>query len=182
MYTGCFADFETNEERWIYWSRWAWINRYEEYLSCHETGTFCSLYLTSKTRQHNDCVFRALCDADPAANTFFWIDIGFHNFLPQCYKHTVSQHSYINLTSHNYYLPYAKRVQSIFMGSAPAAVCLPYRTFLFSAPGVVTITFSGIITSAPFAVAAPLNIFSTIALNVSTTAPSVTYSVTPLIW
>lgn len=30
MYTGCFADFETNEERWAYWSRWAWINRYEE--------------------------------------------------------------------------------------------------------------------------------------------------------
>lgn len=30
MYTGCFADFETNEERWTYWSRWAWINRYEE--------------------------------------------------------------------------------------------------------------------------------------------------------
>lgn len=29
MYTGCFADFETNEERWAYWSRWAWINRYE---------------------------------------------------------------------------------------------------------------------------------------------------------
>lgn len=23
MYTGCFADFETNEERWAYWSRWA---------------------------------------------------------------------------------------------------------------------------------------------------------------
>lgn len=30
MYTGCFADFDTNEERWAYWSRWAWINRYEE--------------------------------------------------------------------------------------------------------------------------------------------------------
>ncbi len=29
MYTGCFADFESNEERWAYWSRWAWINRYE---------------------------------------------------------------------------------------------------------------------------------------------------------
>ena len=29
MYTGCFADFETNEERWAYWSRWAWLNRYE---------------------------------------------------------------------------------------------------------------------------------------------------------
>lgn len=30
MYTGCFADFETNEERWACWSRRAWINRYEE--------------------------------------------------------------------------------------------------------------------------------------------------------
>lgn len=30
MYTSCFADFKTNEERWVYWSRWAWINRYEE--------------------------------------------------------------------------------------------------------------------------------------------------------
>ncbi|MGN0203317.1 MAG: SIR2 family NAD-dependent protein deacylase [Coprococcus sp.] len=29
MYSGCFADFETREERWAYWSRWAWINRYE---------------------------------------------------------------------------------------------------------------------------------------------------------
>ncbi len=28
MYTGCFADFESNEERWAYWSRWAWIHRY----------------------------------------------------------------------------------------------------------------------------------------------------------
>lgn len=29
MYTGCFARFESREERWAYWSRWAWINRYE---------------------------------------------------------------------------------------------------------------------------------------------------------
>lgn len=29
MYSGCFANFESNEERWAYWSRWAWINRYE---------------------------------------------------------------------------------------------------------------------------------------------------------
>ncbi len=29
MYTGCFAHFESREERWAYWSRWAWINRYE---------------------------------------------------------------------------------------------------------------------------------------------------------
>ncbi len=28
MYTGCFADFESREERWAYWSRWAWIHRY----------------------------------------------------------------------------------------------------------------------------------------------------------
>ncbi len=28
MYTGCFADFENREERWAYWSRWAWIHRY----------------------------------------------------------------------------------------------------------------------------------------------------------
>ena len=44
-----------------------------------------------------------------------------------------------------------------------------HSTFLLSAPGVVTITFSGVMTKAPFAVAAPLNIFSTIALKVSTT-------------
>lgn len=29
-YIGCFADFETNEERWACWSRGTWINRYEE--------------------------------------------------------------------------------------------------------------------------------------------------------
>lgn len=28
MYEGCFAPFETREERWAYWSRWAWVNRY----------------------------------------------------------------------------------------------------------------------------------------------------------
>lgn len=28
MYTGCFAPFESNEERWAYWARWAWYNRY----------------------------------------------------------------------------------------------------------------------------------------------------------
>ena len=55
------------------------------------------------------------------------------------------------------------------------------RTFLFSAPGVVTITFSGVITSAPLAVAAPLNIFSTMALKVSTTLPEVTCTAVPLI-
>lgn len=30
MYSGCFADFESREERWAYWSRWAWFNRFEE--------------------------------------------------------------------------------------------------------------------------------------------------------
>lgn len=30
MYTGCFAPFESREERWAYWSRWAWINRFME--------------------------------------------------------------------------------------------------------------------------------------------------------
>lgn len=30
MYTGCFAPFESREERWAYWTRWAWINRYED--------------------------------------------------------------------------------------------------------------------------------------------------------
>lgn len=30
MYTGCFAPFESREERWAYWARWAWINRYED--------------------------------------------------------------------------------------------------------------------------------------------------------
>lgn len=29
MYTGCFAHFENREERWAYWSRWAWVNRYQ---------------------------------------------------------------------------------------------------------------------------------------------------------
>lgn len=29
MYTGCFANFDSREERWAYWSRWAWIHRYE---------------------------------------------------------------------------------------------------------------------------------------------------------
>lgn len=43
---------------------------------------------------------------------------------------------------------------------------LSYISFLLSAPGVVTITFSGVIITAPFAIAAPLNIFSTIALKV----------------
>lgn len=58
---------------------------------------------------------------------------------------------------------------------------LTYSSFLLSAPGVATITFSGIITSAPLAVAAPLNIVSTICLKVSTIAPSVMYSAFPLI-
>lgn len=30
MYTGCFAPFESREERWAYWARWAWINRFQE--------------------------------------------------------------------------------------------------------------------------------------------------------
>lgn len=60
------------------------------------------------------------------------------------------------------------------LNSASAASRPSYRTFLLSAPGVVTITFSGVIINAPFAVAAPLNIFSTTALNASTTSPSVT--------
>ena len=51
-----------------------------------------------------------------------------------------------------------------------------------AAPGVVTMTLDGVMTSAPFAVAAPLNMSSTIALNVSTMAPSVIYSAVPLIW
>ena len=58
---------------------------------------------------------------------------------------------------------------------------LNQRTFLLSAPGVVTMTFSGVMTSAPLAVAAPLNIFSTIALNVFTISPSVSYTAVPLI-
>lgn len=28
MYTGCFAPFESSEERWAYWARWAWYNRF----------------------------------------------------------------------------------------------------------------------------------------------------------
>ena len=53
---------------------------------------------------------------------------------------------------------------------------LSYISFLLSAPGIVTITFSGVIITAHFAVAAPLNIFSTIALKVSTISSSATYS------
>ena len=59
---------------------------------------------------------------------------------------------------------------------AAFATVLSYISFLLSAPGVVTITFSGVIITAPFAVAAPLNIFSTIALKVLTISPSATYS------
>ena len=65
--------------------------------------------------------------------------------------------------------------------SVPQPVSYTYSTFLLSAPGVVTITLSGVMTKAPLAVAAPLNIFSTTALKVSTTWPSVTYSAVPLI-
>lgn len=56
-----------------------------------------------------------------------------------------------------------------------------YRTFLLSPPGVVTMTFSGVIIMAPLAVAAPWNMLSTMALKVSTSGPSVTYSVVPCI-
>lgn len=28
MYSGLFTDFASREERWAYWSRWAWVNRY----------------------------------------------------------------------------------------------------------------------------------------------------------
>lgn len=30
MYSGCFSAFESREERWCYWTRWAWINRYQD--------------------------------------------------------------------------------------------------------------------------------------------------------
>ncbi|WP_194608157.1 SIR2 family NAD-dependent protein deacylase [Clostridium vitabionis] len=30
MYSGCFTNFESREERWAYWSRWAWFNRFED--------------------------------------------------------------------------------------------------------------------------------------------------------
>ncbi|MEE8807749.1 MAG: Sir2 silent information regulator family NAD-dependent deacetylase [Lactimicrobium sp.] len=30
MYSGCFTKFSSREERWAYWSRWAWFNRFEE--------------------------------------------------------------------------------------------------------------------------------------------------------
>ena len=56
-----------------------------------------------------------------------------------------------------------------------------YKTFLFSAPGIVTTTVSGVMMSAPFAVAAPWNICSTMALNVATTGPSATCSAVPRI-
>ena len=145
-------------------------------------ATFCSLYLTPKTRQHNDCVFRAFCDAGSVANTFFRINVGFHNFLPLCYKPRSSTAWLYSFNIKQLLFSICKTGTEHFYGLCTRHFFPPYRTFLFSAPGVVTITFSGVITSAPFAVAAPLNIFSTIALNVSTTAPSVTYSATPLIW
>lgn len=28
MYHGCFAPFASRGERWAYWSRWSWVNRY----------------------------------------------------------------------------------------------------------------------------------------------------------
>ena len=56
-----------------------------------------------------------------------------------------------------------------------------YKTFLFSAPSIVTMTVSGVMISAPFAVAAPWNICSTMALNVATTGPSATCSAVPRI-
>ena len=54
-------------------------------------------------------------------------------------------------------------------------VCFGFfkSSFLLSAPGVVTMIFSGVITRAPLAVAAPLNMASTISLNLSTTGPPV---------
>lgn len=30
MYSGLFTKFESQEERWAYWSRWAWVNRYHD--------------------------------------------------------------------------------------------------------------------------------------------------------
>ncbi|MCH4071418.1 hypothetical protein [Pseudoramibacter sp.] len=29
VYSGCFSNFESRAERWAYWSRWAWFNRFE---------------------------------------------------------------------------------------------------------------------------------------------------------
>lgn len=76
-----------------------------------------------------------------------------------------------------------RRIILMQLKVSPRTVIFPlvYNTFLLSAPGVVTITCSVEIIKAPLAVAAPLNIASTMFLNVSTTGPSVTYSATPLI-
>ena len=65
--------------------------------------------------------------------------------------------------------------------AASVPVKLGYSSFLLSAPGVVTMIFSGVMIRAPFAVAPPLNIYSTIVLKVLTVSPSVTYSAVPLI-
>lgn len=121
--------------------------------------------IASKARLHFNGVFEANGNTVTAANAFFIVD-----------------YCLVCSVVHLYFPNFEKTGAEIFF-SAPASVSLfNYRTFLFSAPGVVTITFSGVIINAPFAVAAPLNIFSTIALNVSTTAPSLTYSAVPLIW
>ena len=145
-------------------------------------GTFPSLHLTPPPRQHNNCLCRTFYDAGSTPNTFFWINIGFHNLL-------LLQR--IVLICHTAYCMRNRQMAAYIIHKTGTKhlpklctrrIFLPYRTFLLSAPGVVTITFSGVMINAPFAVAAPLNIFSTIALNVSTTSPSVTYSATPLIW
>lgn len=128
--------------------------------------THCGLYITIPPRHHYDSMLGAKRNTSSTAYAFLWINICFRS-CRYGFKHNKP--------------PDIKEVQSLKYTLHPFDV-YNYRTFLFSAPGVVTITFSGLMISAPFAVAAPLNIFSTIALKLSTTAPSVTYSAVPLIW
>ena len=126
-------------------------------------NTFCCVHRAEPAGKHTNCLCGACGNASAAANAFLAVDLCFSAF------HIQARHS--------------NRPPKHKHGCAG---CAPvpekaYRAFLFSAPGVVTITFSGVMISAPLAVAAPLNIFSTIALKVSTILPSVTYSALPLI-
>lgn len=115
---------------------------------------FCGVNLAFPARRHPNCVSGADSDARAAADALFPHDICFFCF-------------HFNLPKNGCAAIYAP--------------VFDYRTFLLSEPGVVTMTFSGVTRSAPFAVAAPLNISSTIALNADTISPSVRYSEVPFI-
>lgn len=127
------------------------------------TNTSFHMYNTVPAGHHPNCVCGTNWNTGSASNTFGSVDF-------RC------------LMIHHY--PYNRGGCKVCLCTRPAWIFVysdNHSTFLLSAPGVVTMTFSGVMIKAPFAVAAPLNIFSTMALKVSTTWPSVTYSATPLI-